>query len=211
MASIQNDQKKLSDSLTKTISSSELGKVGEDITEVAIDSILQEGILKEIPIIGTLTGLWKTGVAVKDYLFLTKLLAFLNESSKLSTEKRAKLVEELEEEPFQSEAGEKLIAIIDQLETTSKAKLLGKALCLFGNDEITKEEFWRVSFVISKLPFNDILAIKKWAELDLMEVNNIRAQLYLSVGVGRVDVTISSGGLHWIENLCRIFSDKLLK
>lgn len=78
----------------------------------------------------------------------------------MSVKQREKIIEKLEDNNYQAETGEKLISVIDNLETKSKAKLLGKAICLFGNGIITREEFWRVSFVIEKLPLTDINALK---------------------------------------------------
>jgi hypothetical protein len=202
--------KELSNSLKDTISSSELKNIGLDIGEITIDSILKDGVLKDIPIIGSLAGIWKTGIAVNDYLFLRKLVAFLNESSKLSEKKRVKLIENLEDDSYQKEAGEKLIAIIDNLETKSKAVLLGKALNLFGQGVITKEAFWSVAFIIEKIPMQDIRALKYWRDKDLNKVTDIRRQLYLSVGIGWFVLNMSSTGFCWQERICEIFSDYLL-
>jgi hypothetical protein len=202
--------KELSNSLKDTISSSELKNIGLDIGEITIDSILKDGVLKDIPIIGSLAGIWKTGIAVNDYLFLRKLVAFLNESSKLSEKKRLKLIENLEDDSYQKEAGEKLIAIIDNLETKSRAVLLGKALNLFGQGVITKEAFWSVAFIIEKIPMQDIRALKYWRDKDLNKVTDIRRQLYLSVGIGWFVLNMSSTGFCWQERICEIFSDYLL-
>lgn len=138
---MDNSEKKLSNSLINTLSNSDLSKVGIDLAEISIDSILKNGALKDIPIIGSLIGVWKTGVAINDYLFLNKMILFLNESAELSESKRKKIIEDLEDSEYQSEVGEKLIAIIDKLETGSKAKLLGKSFALLGNEIITKDDF----------------------------------------------------------------------
>ena len=201
----------LSNSLTETIKSSELTKVSGDLIEVGIDSILKNGLLKDIPVISVLSGMWNTGVAIRDYRFINKLLLFLHESSKLPLEKRLQLIEDLEDSDFQKEAGEKLIAIIDNLESSSKAILMGKLLNLFGQKVITKEEFWRVSFIIEKLPSSDILALKDWKNIDLNKVEHVRKHLYLSVGLGWFVLNISSTGFVWTERLCEIISEELLK
>lgn len=200
----------LSNSLIETIKNSELKKNVADILEVGIDSFLKEGILKEIPGIGLLNGFWKTVIAIRDYRFLNKLLLFLDESAKLPLEKRLELIENLEDNEFQKEAGEKLIAIIDNLETSSKSILLGKLICLFGRKVIDKEEFWRISFVIEKLPMNDLLALKNWSSIELNKVEHVRKHLYLSVGLGWFVLDLSSTGFVWTERLCQIISDELL-
>ena len=61
-------------------------------------------------LISVLGGIWNTGVAIRDYRFLNKLLLFLHESSKLPIEKRLKLIDELEETTFQKEKINKLYA-----------------------------------------------------------------------------------------------------
>jgi hypothetical protein len=179
--------------------------------EIGIDSILKNGLLKDIPVINVLSGIWNTGVAIKDYRFSKKLLLFLHESSKLPLEKRLKLIEDLEDNEFQKEAGEKLIAIIDNIETSSKAILIGKLLNLFGQEIITKDEFWRVSFIIEKLPTRDILALKGWNNTDLNKVEHVRKHLYLSVGLGWFVLDTSSTGFVWTKRLCEIISEDLLK
>lgn len=201
----------LSDSLVETISNSDLTAIGSDILEIGIDTILADGILKEIPIVNVATGLWKTGVAIRDYRFVSKLLYFLNESSKLSIKQREKIIEKLEYDNYQGEAGEKLISIIDNLETKSKAKLLGKLICLFKHKKITRDEFWRVSFIIEKLPITDINSLENWKETDLNKVVHIRKHLFMSVGLGWFVLDMSSTGFVWTERLCEIISEHLVK
>ncbi|UQD56360.1 hypothetical protein [Flavobacterium sp. K5-23] len=206
-----NNDKELSKSLIQTITESDLTKIGIDIAEISIDSILENGVLKDLPIVGSLIGIWKTGVAVNDFRFLNKMILFLKESSSLSETNRKKIIEDLEDSKYQSEVGEKLIAIIDKLETGSKAKLLGKTLTLFGNKIISKDEFWRVSFIIERLPMSDIIALKNWKNIELNSVYDIRRHLYLSVGLGWFVMNISSTGFCWQERLCEIFDEYLIE
>jgi hypothetical protein len=129
----------------------------------------------------------------------------------LTLTQRKKIIENLEDVKYQGEAGEKLISIIDNLETKSKAKLLGKAICLFGNEKITKDDFWRLSFVIEKLPMTDINALADWKETDLNKVEHIRKHLYTSVGLGWFVLNASSSGFVWTERLCEIISEYLIE
>ena len=203
--------RELSTSLVETISKSELANLGADIIEVGIDELLEDdNLLKHLPVIGVIFGIRKTGIAIRDYRFTTKLLHFLNESKKLTKEQREKIIDKLEDDKYQLEAGEKLISIIDNLETKSKAKLIGKALCLFGNDVISSEEFWKISFIVEKLPISDINALKNWKETDLNKVENMRRQLYMSVGLVWFKIDFSSDGFVWTERFCEIISEHLI-
>ena len=187
-----------------------MSNIGKDILEIGVDRILADGLLKEIPVINVATGFLKTGIAIRDYRFITKLLYFLNESSRLTLKQREEIINKLEDDKYQSEAGEKLISIIDNLETKSKAKLIGKAICLFGNDIISRDEFWRISFIIEKLPTSDINALKNWKETDLNKVEHTRKHLYMSVGLGWFVLDMSSTGFVWTERLCEIISEHLI-
>ncbi len=211
MDKTKEKNKELSDSLIETISNSDLTNIGSDVLEIGIDTILADGILKEIPVVNVAAGLWKTGVAIRDYRFISKLLYFLNESSNLSLKQREKIIEKLEYDNYQAEAGEKLISIIDNLETKSKAKLLGKLMCLFGNKKITKDEFWRVSFIIEKLPITDINSLENWKVTNLNKVEHVRKHLFMSVGLGWFVLDTSSTGFVWTERLCEIISEHLIE
>lgn len=81
-----NDQ---GNSLIKSICSDSLNLVS-DITEASMDSILSDGLLKEIPIIGSVVNLIKVGLTIKDRLFFKKLIIFLREIEKVDHKKRQK-------------------------------------------------------------------------------------------------------------------------
>ena len=200
----------LSDSLTKTISNSELVSVSGELGEIAIDSILDDGLLKDIPIIGTITGLWKTGASIKDALFTKKLLVFLNSISSIPADKRAGMVESLGDPKTSEEAGEKLLTLLEKLESSEKAKLLARTFKIYIEKTISREEFWRVAYVIDNLLLSDICALKEWRNEDLNNVEHIRKHLYLNVGLGWFVVDFSSEGFQWQKSLCTIFSDYLL-
>jgi len=104
----------LPDSLSKTISNSELVSVSSELGEIAIDSILEDGLLKDLPIIASLTGLWKTGASIKDALFTRKLITFLNAISDIPTDKRAGMVESLNDPVTAEKAGEKLLVLLER-------------------------------------------------------------------------------------------------
>lgn len=60
-------------SLTKTLKSSDLQNVTGNLAEVVLDSTLESGVAKDIPIIGTIIGLGKLSVSVRDSLLLKKI------------------------------------------------------------------------------------------------------------------------------------------
>ncbi|MEQ8551927.1 MAG: hypothetical protein RIC06_00400 [Cyclobacteriaceae bacterium] len=65
------NEKDLSNALGKTLRQDNLTNLGVGIGEVLTDSFLDDGTLKEIPILGTLIGIAKTGLSLRDCIFQT--------------------------------------------------------------------------------------------------------------------------------------------
>ena len=200
----------LSISLTDTIAKSELTSVGGELGEVAIDTLMEDGVLKDIPIIGTVTGLWKVGVTVRDAFFVKKLLIYLNCLADIAIDKRAEMLALLDDKNSSENVGEKIITLIDRLDSSSKAKIMGNAFKLYFTETITRDELWRVAFIVERLPYSDIAALIEWESTPLGKVEHIRKHLYLTVGLGWFVLDFSSTGFQWQERICSIFSNHLL-
>lgn len=207
---IKSEAQDLPGSLAYTVANSDLGSLGSELAEVALDSVLKDGLLKDLPIIGSLVGLWKVGISVKDALLFRKLLIFLRDIDNLSKEKRARIIEELQSASVEEDVGEKLLTLLDRFDATTKAKLLSRTFCLLAEETITKDEFWRVAYTLDRLQLMDIFALRDWKVLDLNKVEHIRKHLYLSVGLGWFVIDFSSTGFVWQQRLCTIFSDHIL-
>jgi hypothetical protein len=66
---------KLSNSFCHTLKDSDLQNVTIGLAEVFADRLIEEGIAKDIPIIGTVIGLGKASMGIKEILFLKKIIA----------------------------------------------------------------------------------------------------------------------------------------
>lgn len=129
-------------SLIKTIIESDLFSVTRDIAEIGVDAILQEGILKEIPILSTLSGLAKTGATVRDYLYLKKIYRFLGELNRIPLDERQNFIDVLgNDETEREKTGENLLLIIDRLDNINKPEILGRMFCDFLSNTISKSDF----------------------------------------------------------------------
>ncbi|HED2907765.1 TPA: hypothetical protein R4Z42_005195, partial [Klebsiella pneumoniae] len=62
--------------LVKVLSSDELSDLKKEYAEIGIDSLLDSGILKEIPLVGTLLGLYNVVDSVRDHIFTEKIFRF---------------------------------------------------------------------------------------------------------------------------------------
>jgi len=85
-------------SLTDTLRKSDLSTVAINATELTLDSVLDAGLLKDIPVIRTLNSLWKTGANVRDYIFMKKLASFIQELQTVNVSVRNEMLNLLEED-----------------------------------------------------------------------------------------------------------------
>lgn len=78
-----------------------LTDVGIDFLELGIDSVLQDGLLREIPIVGTIVRMCRFAQNVHDRNLLRQTLVFINEfnSGNISAEKIEKHREKLKQNP----------------------------------------------------------------------------------------------------------------
>lgn len=152
-----NQLKKLSSSFKETITDSDLQNVTSDVAETFTDSLFNDGLLKDIPIIGTILGLTNASVKLSDRLLIKKLIYFLSELKDIETQKRQKLINKIEdEEKDRINIGEKLLYIIDKCDDHITAKYIAIFFTSFLNEKIDYSDFLRGSTIIQKLFIYDL-------------------------------------------------------
>lgn len=152
-----NEISKLSNSLERTLKDSDLHNLTEEVGEVALDSLLEEGVLKDIPIIGMISGLTKTALNIQDQLFLKKIIRFLTELRNIDPKERNRLISKIDDsEKFDIKVGEKLLYIIDKCDDHISSKYLAKLFKAFLKEEINYSEFLRGAVIIQNIFTEDL-------------------------------------------------------
>ena len=101
--------------LLKAIKNSDIDELSFTIGKCAIDKILDENLIKDVPIIGSVVSFAKLGLQIHDYLFIKKIASFLFGLSEVTFDKRKEFIEKLENsEKDRIKVGEKLLFILDQ-------------------------------------------------------------------------------------------------
>jgi hypothetical protein len=125
-----------------------------------LDSALEDGLIKDIPVIGTVFGIGKIYLSITDKLFSKKLMLFIYEIKDIPVAKRTKIIEKIQNEnKFGSELGEKILMIIDKTNDSIKATWIGKLFFHCLKEEIQYKEFLRCSDIINLASFQSIKEI----------------------------------------------------
>ena len=178
-----------------------------NLGEVALDTILQEGILRDIPVLNTIVAFYKAGVEIHHQLFLTKIINFLKELSNTPLEKREKFVEEIKRNPTQEREFEKtLLLLIDRADSLQKPSILGKLLKhhILGN--ISYEDATRLSYMVDRVYISDLSYLLNFNSG--VQRNQIIAASLQSIGLlsfagidgGTLGEETSSGGVSYELN-----------
>lgn len=150
------ENKDLGLSLIDSVGKPIFDEIGSDLSEVVLDSLLDDGVFKEVPIVGTILGMSKTAIRLKDYLFTKKVLKFLHGLSSISTEEKEEFLGKLKDEKRERELGEALILYLDRHENFKKPELLAKVFKAYIQHHLTNEQFHLLAASIDKALVKDI-------------------------------------------------------
>lgn len=156
---VNDENKGIQSSFDKTLRESDLTGLTLDYSEIGIDSFLSEGVLKEIPVAKTIYSLARVGANVRDYLFLKKILTFLQGIDKVSPAQRSKMINEIDKSnKFGIKVGEKLLYLIDSCDDHEISAQVAKLFKAFLEEDIDYDSFLDTSSIVRRVAPSDL----KW-------------------------------------------------
>jgi hypothetical protein len=150
------ESKNLGLSLIDSVGKPLVDEIGLDLSEVLLDGLLKDGILKEIPIVGTILGMSKAAIRLKDYLFIKKVLKFLAELSSVSFEEKEEFLGKYDGTDEERELGETLILCLDRHENFKKPALFAKVFKAYVRNRLTNTQFHILATAIDRAVTQDI-------------------------------------------------------
>ena len=167
-------------SLSQALNSS-VGKEIADITgellEVGIDAILDEGILKDVPLISLVVSCYNIGNTIRDRHNLLKLCAFINQINRsvADPEKmREYQLTFMEDEKKRNQELSYLLVIIDRYVGADRASTLAKLYFAYLRNEICWDDLTCYAEAIERLMPTDYELLKKGdvTNIDYQEVHS---------------------------------------
>lgn len=147
-----------------------------DIAEVGIDSILDDNLIKDLPIVGTLVGVGSVYLNIRERNLLQQTLAFIEglNSKALNEEKKQKYKRKLEgnSKKAETELG-RVLVILDDFIDKEKTIMLGQIYQYYVNEEISWSEFCDFSEIIRRIFLSDI----DWLKRIYIMTNNLEGFL----------------------------------
>lgn len=128
------------------------------IAEIGIDSILSEGLLRDLPIFNLLLGASRTIKNIQERNLLKNTAIFINEinSQKIDEKKLQKYKEKLSNEKLAERELGRVLILLNQYIDNIKCRILGRLFIEYVNQKITWEKFCELSDTISRFFLDDI-------------------------------------------------------
>lgn len=160
-----------------------------DMAELGIDSLLDDGIFKSIPVVSLLIGVGKTSQNIHDRNLLRQTIKFINTFNErsISQDKINKYRKKLHSKPkfAEEELGRVLILLNSNIEL-KKSELLGKFYHAYVDDIIDWNTFCELSDITSRLFISDLQLLHDIYYLkvsDTSQCANYKAERLIALGL----------------------------
>lgn len=174
-----------------------------NLAEVGLDSIMEEGLFKDVPILSTIVSLYKIGNNIKDRHNIKKLISFLNEinSEIPNRQEREKYKKKFQKSKrFRDMELEYILVIIDRYIGYEKTLYLAHLYIAYLDEKIDWNSFAEYSEIIDRLfpsDFNCLFSFMCHGGIIIKEEKNINiASVLRLVSVGLVE---QQTGMTWTD------------
>lgn len=169
--------------MQQTIEYGNLEFVG-DIGEIMIDAVLNDGVLKDLPILGTMVGVGKCIKNVYDIRFAKKLIAFLIPIKDVPPGQRAETIQKWEQDKnYKGKVGDTLLGMIERCDDTAKAVWLSKLFYALVLKRNYSRLFMRAEKTLSSLSVMDVQAFLNMPSDYVQRIKESDCEPYLGSGL----------------------------
>ncbi|OPG73648.1 hypothetical protein B1219_00820 [Pseudomonas ogarae] len=194
--------------LVKVIRSGSMGDAAKEYVELGIDALLASDAAKSIPVVSTIAGIFSATLSIRDHVFGGKLLRFLSQLSEISEGKRNEMMRKLgENDKFAGRVGERIIEILERIESAKKPELAAKCFAAYASEDISFEELSRILFALERIPSFDIDKIGQFSRAKIEDAVNMDESLllaFVNAGLGMNNGGFDGGAI-LPTKLCQLF------
>ncbi len=200
-------ERRLGKALETTLVKPELHELTRSYTEVIADSVIDDGLLRDIPVVNTLRGLCLGYRSVQDARFERKVMKFLVSVQELTQEERESLLSKIENDRHYGEKlGETVIDLLLRIDGTYKVKIVAEAFKAYAKGEIGYEELCRVNSAAERALLIDFDQLKELVDVGdtLLEALPQSFQSLVSSGLATT-TSVYDGQLIKLSSVGEIF------
>jgi hypothetical protein len=200
-------EKSRGESVANVVKSTPVVGLGKHLLELGIDTALESGVIKDIPIVNTVVGIFNSVSTVKDHFLATKLIKFLNQLSEVPLSVRKLMVDKLnEDDKYAGKMGSALIEILDRMESEKKPELAAKFFAAYANELVTFTQLRYMLYALERIPAFEIYGLVAFSKVSLDSSMDIEQSTLLSyVNAGLATSAGFVGDVTVPTDLCGVF------
>jgi len=139
-------------------------RLGEQVFDTSVellealgDQVFDDGLLKDIPILGTAVNLARIGKTITDRIFLKKVAKFLVSLSEVEEIEKQKFYSRLEtDQRLRQKTGEVIVLILDHFEDLEKPEILARVFISHIKGVISFDQFRKLASAINLAYVEDL-------------------------------------------------------
>jgi hypothetical protein len=172
------------ETLETSVAKDDLLEIVGELSDYTIEQLIS--VSENIPIISYLVKGIKATQAIRDAIFLEKVIVFLQTICKTPNDKRRQMIARIQnDEKYRTKFGKFSIKALDRYDDEQKAKYLGMAAQYLAREEITFEFYQRFSHIIDSLTIADLESMT-----DKTFLNFGRNTFYAFESLGVISITL---------------------
>jgi len=132
-------------------------EIVSDLSETGLDQAFADGLLRDIPFIGTAYKIAMLGKSISDRIFVTKLARFLQEIESIPKEELVEFCRKIDGGKVSlRRLGEAVVLAINRIDDMDKLSILGSIFRAYLGSKITYDQFRRIYAAIDFAVLSDL-------------------------------------------------------
>ena len=164
----------------------EAGSAAANILEAGLDSIIDDSVLKDVPLLSTVASIYKISHSIKERHYMKKLAEFIQALNKgLVGDSQVKVFRDriLYDQKKSKKELEYILILVDRYISDGKSTIIAKLYLSYLDSEISWEEFSVYSEVTDQLFMNDLDFLRKEGNQIISEASNDVVLRLMSMGL----------------------------
>lgn len=164
----------------------EVGNAVTGILEVGLDSIFEDDLLKEVPLLSTVTSIYKIGHSIKERNYIKKLAEFIQAlNDGVVDETQAQVFRDrILHDPKKAEKElEYILILVDRYISNGKSTIIAKLYLSYLDHKLNWEEFSMYAEMTDQLFIHDLNFLRKEGNQVIPEVSSDAALRLTSMGL----------------------------
>lgn len=162
-AVVSDNNDELISSFKLSIEKDNLTEVFVNASEFGLDLLIDNPIVKDIPIVGLLVGSYKVTKNIKDFRFAQKIAKYIYGQKDKSIAERTKFIEDFCESNQEHNCSI-LLDVIDRIDNVNKIGILCNLVDAEISGLITIKQFNRLIVALERVPFSDLSSLKNYLD-----------------------------------------------